>query len=426
MSEALWDMVEARVQLNQPPAAPVRVPIQRRRRRGYDPREADGRAALDLVRDAEGLLRWVYRPPAAQLRSGRRSYRSTHLDAGTVVRSFSFHDLAPNQVTQGLVALDLLLNPRRGLQAWDGAAWQAVDGQPRDGPSLLLVHGTFSESRMFSDELAATPQGQALAAQWRARYAGIHAFDHATLSVGAWSNAVALADALGGLRGPIDIVCHSRGGLVVAWLLRLRALPVRRVIFVGSPLGGTSLASPPRLRAALDMFANFSDVAVAAGVAAASVLPIAAGAAGLARIFGSVLRLGSSMPLVDAGVSLVPGLASQQRVGNNLEQELLLAQAWKTRPELFAIGGHFQPDESDEGWRFWKRFTHIGDQLAYAAADLVFDGENDLVVDVAAMDALGAQRPVRFRQLATSASRHHCSYFRDAEVLGFVGEVLGT
>lgn len=415
----LWDAVEARLQLTQPAllAAPVEVPIQRRRRRGFSAREADQRAALELVRDGEGLLRWVYRPPAAAARTGRRAYRSAHLDAARVVQRFDYYDLQPNQVTQGLVALDARLTPQQGMKRLRAGTLESVQAAEGDGATLVLVHGTFSESRMFTEQLGATEQGRALLAHWERKYQAVYAFDHPTLSVGAWSNAVDLMQAIGKLGGPIDIVCHSRGGLVVSWMLRLKAVPVRSVVFVGSPLAGTSLASPPRLRAALDMMANFGDAAADLGDAAGTVFPVAAGAAGIARIFGKVLRLGSSLPIVDAGVSLVPGLASQQRTSNNLERNQLVASQWQARPRLVAVGGHFQPDESAQGWKFWKRFTHLGGQLMHAAADLVFEGENDLVVDVASMSQLGQRGPVEFVDLGTSAVTHHCNYFLDPRVI---------
>jgi pimeloyl-ACP methyl ester carboxylesterase len=419
MSAALWDQVDAVLELDQPAGlVPARdVPIQRRRRRGYSPREADPRAAVELVRDNDGVLRWVYRSPAATARTGRRVYRSAHLGTTEVVKRFSFHDLQPNQVTQALVALDARLTPEQGMKQLRGGALAGVQQPKAMDETLLLVHGTFSQSRMFTDQLGATPQGQALLQHWQSRYQGIYAFDHPTLSVGAWSNAVDLMHAMENMRGPIDIVCHSRGGLVVSWLLRLAQVPVRSVTFVGSPLAGTSLASPPRLRAALDMMANFGETVADIGDAAGTVLPIAAGAAGIARIFGKVLRLGSSLPIVDAGVSLVPGLASQQLTSNNLERNQLLAAEWKVKPKLQGIGGYFRPNELDAGWKFWKRFSNVGNQLMASAADLVFEGENDLVVDVLSMSQLGGRGPVAFTDLGTSAVTHHCNYFKDPRVL---------
>ena len=99
----------------------------------------------------------------------------------------------------------------------------------------------------------------------------------------------------------LDVVCHSRGGLVVSWALKLAPLPVDQVVFVGTPLMGTSLAAPNRLRDALDLLANVADAMsqLARGTALAfpPAMPLALGAAGLAKVLGRVLNLGAALPL---------------------------------------------------------------------------------------------------------------------------------
>lgn len=422
---ALWDAAGECVPMQATAPRELRVPISRRRRRGFASEELDARSTLDLTRDADGMLRWVYQPPLRHARTGRRVYSARGIDRPELVKRFRFDELGPNQVTEALVALDTKLNAARGLRQWRGGKWQPM-ARSVQGPVLLLVHGTFSSTSMFSDELGATPAGRALLQRWQG-YGAMLGFDHATLSVSPWINALELMRGLAGVRGPIDIVCHSRGGLVVAWLLCVQAVPVRKVVFVGSPLTGTSLASPYRLRAALDMLANYAQAVSLVGDAASIALPLAAGAAGIARIFGKTLRLGSSLPIADAAVALVPGLAAQQRTSDNLELRQLFAADWKTQPQLAAIGANFRPDESSEGWKFWRRFTNIGGQLLHSAADLVFDEDNDLVVDVAAMAALGETgRITQFEDLGTGPQPHHCSYFRDARVLRFLQSQLGA
>jgi pimeloyl-ACP methyl ester carboxylesterase len=426
-ASALWNAVEDALALEQPPVQ-GEVGISRRRRRGFSPGENDLRATLQLQRDTEGLLRWEYLPPARRRTTGRRIYRSIGVDQPEVLKQFRFMDLEGNDVTRGLQTLDWRLTPTRGLMRLDNkGAWVPAGAATLQGRALLLVHGTFSRSQMYTDEFRATGPGAALLQALQERYAHVLAFDHPTLAVGAWSNAIDLVQALAAVPGPIDIVCHSRGGRGGARALRLAALDVRRLVFVGSPLTGTSLASPAKLRAALDMLANYAEaIARVAGIGAASV-PLAAGAAGLARIFGRTLRLGSSLPITDAAVSLVPGLASQQRISNNLELNQLFGSAWKAAPEVSAVRVNFRPLETDAGWQFWKRFTHLGDQFKFAAADLIFPGSNDLVVDTEAMVQLGEGRVVdadRVLELGTSASTHHTSYFRSADVVQFLDDVL--
>lgn len=421
-ANALWQAVldDQRLALDETGAPATRPPLGQRRRRGFDPAAADGLAAVSLMRDDEGLLRWMYEPPWQARQSGRRSWRSYGVDPSKAVQQFRFSELGNNTITQRLVDLDQRLTPGQGMQRWVGNALVA-DAQPKvSGRSLLLVHGTFSESEMFVKELQATAKGQQLAAQWQdpARYKAVLAFNHATLSVGAWSNAIDLARALRQVTGPIDVVCHSRGGLVVAWLLRLVPVPIERVVFVGSPLVGTSLAAPDRLRAALDLLANYADLTQQVGTAVSPVLPLASGVAALAKILGKVLHLGSELPVVDAALAMVPGLATQQHVANNLDLRQLFADDWLRLPQMHGIGVSFKPDESNEPlWKFWRRFTHLADQVKYAGADLVFDGPNDLVVDVSSMRQLGEKAVIPFKDLGTSPSTHHTNYFRDARVL---------
>lgn len=418
-ANTLWSDAVAQLNLNEPALLSTRPALSQRRRRGYNDDMADSRASVELLRDDDGLLRWTYHAPSLSHSSSKRSYRAYSLRPERVVERFRFNELGRNEVTQKLIELDDWLTPGKGMKRWQGGAL-IDDAQPSitAGRVLLLVHGTFSESLMFFKELAATLEGQALLKEWQAKYATILAFNHPTLSVGAWSNAIDLARALRAVTAPIDVVCHSRGGLVVSWLLRLVPVPIERVVFVASPLVGTSLAAPDKLRAALDLLANYAEVTAAISTAAAPAVPLAGAVAGLAKILGKTLRLGSGLPIVDAAIGLVPGLATQQLVGNNLDIQQLFADEWLRKPSMSAIGVSFRPDESREPlWKFWRRFSNLADQAKFAAADLVFPGANDLVVDVNSMFRLGEKQGIDFKDLGESPTTHHTSYFRDAKVL---------
>ncbi len=424
-SRDLWADVSSRLALDEAPGPASALPIGQRRRRAAV-HDADGRAQVELVRDEDGLLRWVYSPPATPGGTGRRSYRSIRVAPADVVQRFRFNDFGANAVSDKLIEADGWLTPHQGMQRWqDGRL--VDDAQPRiaKGRVLLLVHGTFSKSQMWFDELRATEAGKKLLAGWEQQYGAILAFGHPTLSVSAWSNALDLHRALQNVDAPVDVVCHSRGGLVVGWLMRLRAVPVERVVFVASPLVGTSLAAPDKLRAALDMIASYADAVSRVGAHASGIVPFAEGVSLLAKIFGKVLHLGSTTPIVDAAVGLVPGLATQQLVRNNSEVRQLFADPWLCTPKMFGIGASFQPDESAQPiWKFWRRFSHIGDQLKYGAADLVFPGPNDLVVDVDSMFRLGEGGNITFEPLGVGPTTHHTNYFRDERVIGYLGDQL--
>lgn len=421
----LWADVSARLVLEEEPTEVSTLPIGQRRRRAAA-RDADGRAKVELVRDEDGLLRWVYSPPTTPGGTGRRSYRSIRVAPDDVVQSFRFNDFGANAVTDKLIAADDWLTPDKGMQRWqDGRLVNDVQPRIDKGRVLLLVHGTFSKSQMWFDELQATDAGKKLLAGWQQKYSAILAFGHATLSVAAWSNALDLHSALQDVSAPIDVVCHSRGGLVVGWLMRLRAVPVERVIFVASPLVGTSLAAPDKLRAALDMIASYADAVSTLSKHATGIVPFAEGVSLLAKIFGKVLHLGSTTPIVDAAVGLVPGLATQQLVKNNNDVRQLFAAPWLSSPQMSGIGASFQPDESAQPiWKFWRRFSHIGDQVKYGAADLVFPGPNDLVVDVDSMFRLGEGGNITFEALGVGPTTHHTNYFRDERVIGYLVDQL--
>lgn len=452
--ETLWARVARELgPLDEPAARPeaVQPGIQQRRRRSFDASRSDEPAAVRLVRE-DGLLRWVYeaplRPQGAQ---GRRSWRAFGRHSPETVQRIPFTELGDNAVTARLQKLDRQLNPTlwdaerqqptaptAGLRRWNGQAWAplqpgelaALQGHDR---VLVLVHGTFSASAMYAKEFMANGPASAGSqlfqrlADARSTYAALLAFDHPTLSVAPWLNALALRDALAPCEARLDFVGHSRGGLVISWLLRLAPeLKARQALFVGSPLGGTSLAAPDKLRRALDTLASFADLAtetaLKANIAAPPGLaPLAVGVAGLACALGRVLQLGASTPLADAAVGLVPGLLAQGRVGNNLELNQLYPLP--ATVDVRAIGGSFKPAEVDEPlWKLWKRVTHVKDQAKYYGANLIFGQPNDLVVDSASMNQLGdlTLAAPHWEDLGVSAQTHHCNYFQDERVLDWL------
>ncbi|MBB3197292.1 esterase/lipase family protein [Roseateles terrae] len=449
VDQTLWAEVAAQVA---PPLAAAEEPvssIQQRRRRGYQAAVDDDREVLELVKD-DGVLRWVWSGPQAREQAGiRRAYRSVSSMPRDLVQRMEYRPPGVNRITAGLEDLDRQLNPSRGLRRWMGQDWQAVDASTLLAPKgrvLLLVHGTFSRSEMYSTELTApgwTEQGTpsvanaALWADWTKSdsvYDAVLAFDHATLSVAPWLNAIDLIEDLKPLADKgvtLDVVCHSRGGLVVAWALRLAALPVSRVVFVGSPLVGTSLAAPDRLSAALDMLANVADAlgGLSKGVSLAfpPAMPLALGAAGLAKIVGRTLKLGAALPVADVVVGAVPGLMAQSRVANS--PELVRLFPLPTAAALFGVGGEFKPDEVQEPvWKFWKRFSNLADQAKYYGADIVFGQRNDLVVDVDSMNQLGSPSSrlsgVNWCDLGPHPRTHHCSYFRDERTIDMLRMAL--
>lgn len=418
---------------------PPCIPASQQRRRGVRPDDYSTLAAVTLI-DDDGLLRWVYEPPPARSGGRRARRRSVPSIDGTPIRTIPIQDLPSNEILDGIATLDSNLTPNQGMRIWRNGALAPLPAKPINVKRvLLLIHGTFSKSDMFFEEFADTNEGRDYLKAAEGAYGAILAFDHPTLAVSPWINALDLEAALAGVTGNIDVVCHSRGGLVTAWWLRLAKRKVNNVVFVGSPLAGTSLASPAALRQALDHLATAAKgIAVTSGLAA-TVLPLMSVVTGLAKVLGKVLRLGADLPVADLAVATVPGLAAQSRVSNNAELLRLFSAPWPSNPRLHAVISNFKPLEIDAGWRFWRRLNNVGDQLKFGAADLLFDGPNDLVVDTGCMIGPNADSRIApggaalhelqfaaadITQFENSPNVYHTNYFRQPNTVKVLEKCL--
>lgn len=132
----------------------------------------------------------------------------------------------------------------------------------------------------------------------------------------------------------------------------------------------------------------------------------------------------ANTPIADAAIALVPGLNGQSRVGNNYEIRRLLGAPTSATTKYYTIDSNFEP--TDPGWRFWKYFRGV--QMANAVADVVFPGENDLVVDTDSMSQLigGSPQPiVDSFSFGNSPTVHHCNYFRQTQTIAKICEWFG-
>ena len=156
------------------------------------------------------------------------------------VRSFTPHDYARADV------------PPLGGEQWRQLA---------QGRALLLVHGTFSQAHSAFGGFAP----ETVAALHQAYGGRVFAFDHFTLSHDPRENVARLFQSVPEeVRLDVDIVCHSRGGLVSRVLaeqqgtfsLGSKGLRVGKVVFVASPNAGTALADRDHMGDLLDTFTN--------------------------------------------------------------------------------------------------------------------------------------------------------------------------
>lgn len=328
-----------------------------------------------------------------------------------------------NEAIEWLTKLDTKLTPHRGIRVLEDGEWVPRPTIAEDGSVLLLVHGTFSNTDNLRNGIANSGMADAFWEWADDRYDQVAAYDHPTLSVSPMINAHALARHVGASEAAIDVVTHSRGGLVTRWWLEAFGddHPAdRRVVFVGSPLAGTGLAAPPNIKGTLSLLSNISG---AVG-AVATVVPLMTVVGVVFRIVSSITTLAAKTPALDAALAMIPGLVAQSRVGNNQELLSLRESVGAWQGNYFAVQSNFESERA--GWRFWRNFRR--DKVMDKGADLVFDGHNDLVVDTGSMSELTSELALPADQIldfGTNDRVHHMNYFEQPDTLEFVMDRFG-
>lgn len=228
------------------------------------------------------------------------------------------------------------------------------------GPALLFIHGTFSTAHGAFCGLA-----DATFAELHQRYGGrVFAFNHPTLAHDPRQNVEWLLEhlpAAGDAPWPIDIVCHSRGGLVSRTLaeqpsafgLDTTRLKVRRVVLAGVPNAGTLLAQPDHIVHMIDRMTT-----------ALTLLPSGPVTEVMEALITALKVLGHGV------LKGLDGLASMDPTGPFVGR---LNVTTNPTPDYFAIAADYEP--TDAGLR----------GLVWGAADMALDvifqhSGNDLVV----------------------------------------------
>ena len=233
--------------------------------------------------------------------------------------------------------------------------WQRL----ASGRALLFIHGTFSTAHS-----AFTQIPDATFATLHQRYGGrVFAFNHYTLSEDPRQNvAWLLAQLPPDIRLELDIVSHSRGGLVARTLAEhpsafgfdAARVAVRRVVFAGVPNNGTPLANPDHMVKMLDRVST-----------ALNMFPTGPIGETLEAII-TVLKI-----VGHGALKGLDGLAAMRPGGQFLRR---LNQGSPHGPEYHAIAADFEP--VDEGLK-----ALITGSVKDAVMDRVFGQEpNDLVV----------------------------------------------
>ncbi|WP_145226432.1 esterase/lipase family protein [Gimesia algae] len=389
-------------------------------RRGGRRRISNNVQTLSLV-DTGDLLTWE--PGLITKHSFNRRRRSRlSPTSGEVLKQIKFETLPPNQVMEFLTELDKKMTPHQGIRKLTDGRLKKKEPLPQEGRVLLLVHGTFSNNENFLKNLRSTTEGKEFLKRAMKEYnQQVFVFDHPTLSVSPIHNALDLAEEFRNSKAVVDVISHSRGGLVTRWWFEaLSPQPELRgkAVLVGSPLAGTGLAAPANIRSALKLLTNYGRALGTISGFASTAVPLLIGVTGLLKVLTSITSFAAHTPLADTVVSLVPGLNGQSRAGDNADLRRLRKLSFGEKRLYFAIRSNFEPE--DPGWRFWRYFTNPATHGLNAVTDKIFNSENDLVVDTASMHDLSDNLLIpdsNIYTFPTSDDVHHLNYFQQKETI---------
>ena len=257
---------------------------------------------------------------------------------------------------------------------------------------LLFLHGTFSHASAAFSDLARDGAFEALSKLYEGH---IFAFNHLTVGRSPHENVKALMGAVRGspLGASLDVVTHSRGGLVARLLASSAGAPrVNRAFLAASPNEGTPLASPARWDRLAAWLANLGEM-----------FP------GGALAFGLDFAAEALVWMASRAGGTLPGIAAMDPAGGLVEQ--LNAPAARTY-EVAAAIARYEPRGS------------AARRLLDAAAGVFFEDPNDLVVPTEGGARLGAAPPVpagdvlRFEPGGNSGAGavvHHLNLFAQKE-----------
>lgn len=267
-------------------------------------------------------------------------------------------------------------------------------------PFLLLIHGTFSSTYGGFDSLLSDPSW--LSAAVRTYGDNIIAFDHPTVSVTPDVNAVNLLNALPAEQPlDVDVICHSRGGLVSRALMTpglAQGIPTPRVdklIHVAVPNNGTPLANAGRWRDLLNIFTN-----------ALALLPTGP---------------------VTVSISVVMEVVKQVGTGVFERLDGLAAMATENNPWLTDLNKNAAPKGARAVRSDYNPVPGFNPINALnRLADGFFASTNDLVVPTDGVARAGKFVIPDPLVITTPSSVWHCSYFAEPAIRKTISTWLGA
>ncbi len=305
---------------------------------------------------------------------------------------------------------------------------------PTDRPArvLLLVHGTFSSTVSAFAPLALVPGAEGFLPTVIGAYDAVIGFDHRTLSVDPLQNAQDLLAELRrhhpGTALTIDIITHSRGGLVtrsfVQSVLPQSGWPARvdHIVFAAATHAGTHLADPKRWHDLVDLYTNLVAVGAAGLALAPGGAPVAAVVTGVIRGIGALVKYLVSYA---AQGDDVPGLAAMVP-GGPFITELNRDQPGQPGPvtNWHVIRSNFHVTLLDGSHRPPEFPKELVVRLGEGFVDGLFEGDNDLVVDSASMSAIGPSSGgyvLDTVDFGTNDAVYHTNYFDQMRVIEAIG-----
>jgi hypothetical protein len=268
-----------------------------------------------------------------------------------------------------------------------------------NGRALLLCHGTFSSTeKAFTRDLITN-----LEAIYRNN---ILAYDHFTLSKKPDQNACDLLEKLNQLQLDgeleLDIICHSRGALVIRNLLENRnnqealnkRISIKKVIFVAGACLGTQLANPGNLAPFFKKIHFFT------------------------WFFGGSTNFKAILAIIELlvlGVQKLPGIEAMDPAGKEIAD---LNAYMEQKEESIASNYLYIRANYDFEDKVWHYLEHI-----FLDHDIFKDSGNDLVVPFE-----GAGTSTKYQQALSSENRdigtesitqcdvHHINFFDQCEI----------
>ena len=348
------------------------------------PAPAAGNHALLLVHDASGAVTW-HRPDQPTRAQARLTGAPTPPPAATMSFTIPAIRFAANDVHTSLLhrlagflhhftfhptldgarkLLSVVEYPVEHLVGWAGSKWFAAwennkhpavvrwfpptgglaVGEPLSptnwsdltaGPMLLFIHGIFSSC---AGAFGGIGNDDHTWAALRKKYNGlIIGYDHPTASVSPDENAQWLLDQLPDVRLDVDVVCHSRGGLVArslaakaaASMSPTRGLNVRTIIFAATPNGGSEITDPGKWEKLINRLSSLVTLP-------AKVLPVPIDE--VTEILAGLLEL---VKIVGVGIAVdLPGLEDMRPNSTFLSGLATVAEPTAT---YYAAAADFEP-----------------------------------------------------------------------------------